>query len=141
MIQIIPEKGPGDEMKRKYIILLLSFAFAFLGALIGLSQRDKVETFDITLYQDRIILFSSDKTVGEIYNRENAVVEAEAIFIEEFGVAETDYKPYCVQYDPKSDVWLVFGSLHRESPDTIVFGSSPCVLIKSNGEVLASWFG
>lgn len=129
-------------MKRYYLVLLIILAFAglFYG-LFAATQRDKVDTFDIAIYQDRITQFSSDRTVGEIHNSKNAKKEAEAIFMEVFGIAETDYKPYYVKYDPQSDVWLVFGSLPSLAPGTIIFGSSPCVLMQSNGDVLAIWLG
>lgn len=134
-------------MKKKLFIIcsVLLVILVIGGICIYSAFRDeKVEKFSLNdepYYLQAIQDFPSDKVLGEILTAKDAKEKALDEWLEKFGEKVKNDKPYKVFYDEKNEIWLVKGSLPR-SIFSSVKGSVPNILIrKSDGKVLAIWYG
>jgi len=126
-------------MKKKS---LFSIAIALIAVLVGggvymavFGNTKTVGTFSLTDYSDFIERFPSEIVLGSIDSAQLAREKAETVWIDIYGESVKDRKPYHVDFDDESQVWLVQGSLpkHRD-------GGVPHILIqRSDGKVLAVW--
>lgn len=60
--------------------------------------------------------------------------QAEKLWVEIYGESVKDNKPYIVLYDSANKVWLVKGSIPKNT-----IGGVPNILIQADGKVLAVW--
>jgi|GEM_PF-1883909 len=105
-------------------------------------EGDNVDSFSLAEYNYYIENFPLDRIVGFIDSSEDAIREAESIWIELFGEKVKKQRPYKVSFDEENQVWLVEGTLHQPDayPNVVVLGGVAYLLIqKSDGRVLAVW--
>ena len=134
-------------MKRKYLWIMLVILVITVVCCICFVNKNPaepagtVEAFDVgtSYYQERIEHYSGDLLVNAITDKNTAVQEAEKIFIQEYDIQPSNYKPYTVNYDSVNDVWLIWTQPVPSEPGGVAFGGGLLVLIHSNGEVLAVW--
>ncbi len=121
-------------------ILLAAIVTIFIGEiLLGLfllnknSNKDAGE-FKLSDYQSFINNFPSEKMVDAIGSAAEAKKQAEKLWVEIYGESVKDNKPYIVFYDSANKVWLVKGSIPKNT-----IGGVPNILIQADGKVLAVW--
>lgn len=121
-------------------ILLAAIVTIFIGEiLLGLfllnknSNKDAGE-FKLSDYQSFINNFPSEKMVDAIGSAAEAKKQAEKLWVEIYGESVKDNKPYIVLYDSANKVWLVKGSIPKNT-----IGGVPNILIQADGKVLAVW--
>ena len=127
-------------------VIFLIAAVLFLGVLIynNSAARDEPvegESFSLADFQAVLAVkeFSSDRRVGAISGVKDAAGKAEAVWLEIYGEAVEDEKPYVVSRDSENGVWFVTGSLPRDFWGRSVMGGTACILIRDDGKVLAVW--
>lgn len=121
-------------------ILLVAIVTILIGeVLLGLfllnknSNKDAGE-FKLSDYQSFINNFPSEKMVDAIGSAAEAKKQAEKLWVEIYGESVKDNKPYIVLYDSANKVWLVKGSIPKNT-----IGGVPNILIQADGKVLAVW--
>lgn len=128
------------RIMRKCIFVLVISIIGLIGVITAMllfnANGPKVGNFLLDEYQQYMIEFSSDKILGKVPTAKEAQKEAEQIWIEKYGKnIPNAKKPYKVFFDQSNNVWLVTGSLHKNT-----VGGIPYVLIqKEDGKVLAIW--
>lgn len=105
-------------MKKKILsICVIILVLSFVGgvAMLIFSPSGKVGSFDIAAYNKYIDEFPSEKILGPISDRKSAKEKAESLLREIYGDSMKSKKPYTVSFDEESQVWLIEGSLPKNS--------------------------
>ena len=128
----------------KKILLVAIIIILIGGVILGIclfkdETNNVVGEFKLSDFQNDINRHSLDKMVEKINNAEEAKVQAEKLWIENFGRFVKREKPYNVSYDSANKVWLVYGSLPGKLGE--YFGGVAYILIQTDGKVLAIWHG
>lgn len=122
---------------KKTLAWLLALALPVAALALGISCRVHVTTvrpFELMNYARMMEEFPSERTVQPISSAKEAKAAAEAIWLETYGDAIQDEKPYWVYRDEDAGAWFVTGSVPYGH-----FGGAACILLKDNGQVLAVW--
>ena len=101
------------------------------------SDTISIETFSITNYQCEIRVFSVDKNVGEIHDKDCAIKIAKSLWLEKYDRDIERYIPGSeikIAYDSQEDCWHIYNT----TPPNILGGIYHAILRK-NGEVIAIW--
>ena len=109
------------------------------------SSNDKLSDFEWYLNeQDKKLKTKNPQKI------ENERVAAETAyhlwynFLEDYNKKPNKYlfkNNIYVSFDEENDVWIVKGNIGSNDPDEVVLGVVPIAIIKSNGEVVAVFFG
>ena len=84
-------------------------------------------------------------TVGEIHNYDDAVEQAKAVWRDKMEFDTYEGRDIKIYYDAESDCWLAVLATNweyfHEQMDKGIYWMScdPCVIIRSDGKVLAYW--
>ena len=107
--------------------------------LLAAAIRIPPETFDFSLYEDRIAKFQTDIVVDPIDSSQDAIRAAVRLFYQKFGDEADQFKPYKAYYNEEHDVWLVTTKPPEVTTiNVIVFcRRGYCFIEGSTGRVLA----
>ena len=101
-------------------------------------QTIQVSEFSLSNYWAEVFDFHYEKNVGQITAPEIAIEKAKMVWQEKFGKYYVDNNdPITVSYDTENECWLVKEILEGKN----VVGATPHILIKTDGRVLAVWYG
>lgn len=117
------------------ILLLIGVVVIILTANKSGDKTSDIGNFNIADYSQKIDKFTSEKVLGAVDSKENAIEKAANVWLEIYGESVKDKKPYIASFDKKSHTWLVQGTLAENW-----LGGVPHILIReSDGKVLAVW--
>lgn len=122
-------------MKKRIWGVLAALVLAALA--VGIAYRVHVTTvrpFELMNYARMMEEFPSERTVQPISSAKEAKAAAEAIWLETYGDAIQDEKPYWVYRDEDAGAWFVTSSVPYGH-----FGGAACILLTDDGQVLAVW--
>ena len=105
------------------------------------SQTNKVLEFSLSDYWGIVADFPYEGNVGEVATPEVAIEKAKILWKERYrDLYMEDNCPIVVAYDVENACWRVNGTLEDLEGYEVV-GAVPQALIKTNGQVLALWYG
>ena len=105
-------------------------------------ELSKTYTFDLKDYEGELEISKTNKNVGAIKDRDDALKKAKKLWKEMFK-DEIDLEANCgifVAYDKNNKCWHVYAK-ELEYEDDAYFDEAPHALIQSDGKVLAAWYG
>ena len=108
------------------------------------TKPQDLHAFDLSEFQSIIDDFAYGKNIGAVTSKEDAILQAQTIWTQEFedliesSEVSIETEDCVVLYDDQNDCWFINGSIKSESAMTL--DAVPCALIKKDGTVLAVWF-
>lgn len=115
---------------------------------LATEYQANITTFKLSDYQDSIDFFEENDinvTVGDIHNYNEAVEQAKIVWRDEMKYDAYEGRDIKIYYNEEADCWLAklatnWDYFHEQMKEGIyVLSCDPCVIIRSDGKVLAYW--
>ena len=129
-------------MKKKVFVFTFIISLILIGGVVFIIvlrtnyQNDKIiKTFTTNDYQYYIDNYSTERYLGKIKDYKDAKEKAELMWLELYGLNIKNKKPFVVYYDSSYGIWLVSGSMPKNT-----VGGVPYILLReADGKVKAVW--